>query len=344
MDPTDAQVTMLCTDPHPAHRGFADAIDAQCIDFQHRSLGPLDDGLAADVVNGLTYPAADVYIVEGSQPLYAALVARLTSGTPIVYLCADHGLYELGHGDFEGQSTMKSLVGRFGQPLISQVARHGIDGVIAVSEFAAEFTRPIVGDDTPMWVAHPYVQPAVFETLQAVSPAVDGATVVTVARGDRYKGVDMLVDAWPTVRDQHPEATLHIVGAGHPEMYETTAGVQVRGFVDDLAAALANGALFVQPSRMDTFPVATLEAMCAGLPPLVTSTTGTRSVARAIDPSLVVDPTPAALAAGISRYLDRNVVTRQTFSTRARAHGETFDEATRTAAFRQAFHELLEEL
>lgn len=344
MDLDRTNVVMLCTDPHPAHRGFAEAIGAECVDFRHRSAGPAAGTLLEDVVNGLTYPDADVYLVEGSRPLYAALLARERRDAKLVYLCADHGLYELGRGDFEGSSFGKSLVGRFGVPVVQAVARRGIDAVVAVSEFAAEFTRPFVDTGTPIRVAHPYVQPGTYDQLRDVSPSLDGTTVVTVARGDRYKGVDMLVDAWPAVRETHPDATLHVVGQGHPEEYEATAGVRVRGFVEDLPAALSEAALYVQPSRMDTFPVATLEAMCAGLPPLVTRTTGTRSEAGPIDDSLVVEPDSSALAAGVTRYLERPIADRRDLSRRARDRGSAFDETTQTDAFEQAFRSLLDDL
>lgn len=344
MDPDRVDTVMLCTDPHPAHRGFADAVDATCVDFRRRSAGSLSGTLLEDAYNGLTYPDADVYLVEGSQPLYAGLVARERRDASLVYLCGDAGLYELGRGDFEGSSAVKSLIGRFGTPVVRRVARHGIDGVVAVSAFAAAFTRPTVGSGTPVRVAHPYVQPEDYERLREVSPDLDGSTVVTVASGNRHKGVDLLVEAWPRVREHHPDATLHVVGDGHPQHYDERPGVALRGYVEDPHTELGAGALYVQPSRMDTFPVATLEAMCAGLPPLVTRTTGTRSEARAIDESLVVEPDVDALAEGVVRYLDRPVGDRRELSGRARERGRTFDEATRTAEFRRVYRQLLEEL
>ncbi len=172
-----------------------------------------------------------------------------------------------------------------------------------------------------------------------MSPELDANVAVTVGRGDRYKGVDRLAAAWPAVRERHPGAELHVVGSGHPE-YEQ-AGVAVHGFVDDLPAALARAGLFVQPSRMDTFPVSTLEAMCAGLPPLVTGATGTRSEACALDPSLVVDGSPESLARGVAEYFDRPVEERRTLGAAARERGRSFDEECRCAAFERAFYDVI---
>ena len=344
MDPDAVRVAMLHQDPHPAHRGFAEAVGADLVDYHRLGAGPFEGTVAEDALNGLAYPNYDVYLVEGSRPLYAALARRFTRGGKLVYLCADHGLYELGSADFEGGSAAKSLVGKFGTPAVRAVGRRGIDGVVAVSEFAAEFTRPVVGPDAPIEVAHPFIQPENYEALGGVEPTLDSNVAVTVARPWRYKGVDMLVEAWPRVREEFPDAELHVVGGGHPESYGETPGVKVRGYVEDLADAFAPASLFVQPSRMDTFPVSTLEAMRAGLPPLVTRTTGTRSEAREIDESLVVETNTYALSRGVREYFDRDADERRAFADRARERGARFDPASRKAAFREAFRRVLKAL
>lgn len=344
MDLSGVRVAMLYQDPHPAHRGFADAVGADLVDYRRHPLGRFDGSLLADAYNGLRYPRYDAYVVEGSRPLYAALAHRFTRGSRLVYLCADHGLYGLGRGDFEGDSVAKSLLGRFGRPAARAVGRRGIDGVIAVSSFAASFTRPIVGEDTPIEVAHPYVQPDRYDELGRAEPTLDAPVAVTVGRPNRYKGVDLLATAWPAVRERHPDAELHVVGRGHPERYAEIPGVRVRGYVDPLAAALDPASLYVQPSRADAFPVSVLEAMRAGLPPLVTDRTGTRSEARRVDPSLVVEPTPDALARGVSAYFDRPVAERRRLSERARECGARFDPDSRKAAFASALSGVLEDI
>ncbi|SNZ06760.1 Glycosyltransferase involved in cell wall bisynthesis [Natronoarchaeum philippinense] len=344
MNPDTADVAMLHQDPHPAHRGFAEAVGADLIDYHRLDLGPLDGTVAEDAVSGLTYPEYDVYLVEGSRPLYAALTRRFARSGKLVYLAADHGLYELGSSDFEGDSTLKSLAGRFGRPAARALGRRGIDGVVAVSDFVAEFTRPFVGPETPIEIAHPFVQPETYDALGGVEPNLDANVAVTVARPWRYKGVDLLVETWPAVREEHPDAELHVVGKGHPESYAETPGVRVRGFVENLADAFAPASLFVQPSRVDAFPVSTLEAMRAGVPPLVTQTAGTRSEARQIDDSLVVGATPGALAEGVCEYFGRGADERREFADRARERGARFDADTRTAAFREAFRAVLKAL
>jgi glycosyltransferase involved in cell wall biosynthesis len=92
---------------------------------------------------------------------------------------------------------------------------------------------------------------------------------------------------------------------------------------------------------MDTFPVTTLEAMCAGVPPLVTDRTGTRSEVRALDDGLVVESTASALAAGVAAYFDRSVRDRRRVGANARERGRCFNRVTRIAAFRRAFYDVV---
>jgi glycosyltransferase involved in cell wall biosynthesis len=344
MDPESARVAMLYQDPHPAHRGFAEAIGADLVDYHRLPVGSLSDTIIEDIINGLRYPQYDAYIVEGSRPLYGALTHRLTRGGKLIYLCADHGLYQLGSDYFEGDSALKSLIGKFGKPAVRALAQRRIDGVVAVSEFAAEFTRPIVGPDTPITIAHPYIQPEPYAALDAVKPDLSSTVAVTVGRACRYKGVDMLVQAWPAVREEFPEAELHVVGSGHPKAYAEVPGVHPRGYVEELADAFEPASLFVQPSRVDTFPVSTLEAMRAGLVPLVTNTAGTRSEASAIHSELVVQANPESIADGVRGYFRRKLNERETLSAEARNRAKRFDPDSRKAAFREAFRDVLKAL
>lgn len=128
----------------------------------------------------------------------------------------------------------------------------------------------------PLAVPPPWSQPA---TAPIDDPRIGPHAVVIVARmaaGERYKGHDALLAAWPAVLERQPDAQLVIVGGGDDEarlrarVQEGGVGARVifTGFVSEarLAAIYAQAAVFAMPSRGEGFGIAYLEAMAHGLP------------------------------------------------------------------------------
>jgi len=107
--------------------------------------------------------------------------------------------------------------------------------------------------------------------------------VGAVGRLDASKGMDLLVTAFKQYAPT--DAVLAILGEGkqRAELEELAAGdprIHLLGFRRDVDAALQCMDLFVSPSREESFGLAILEAMKAGLPVLSTATEGPRELLR----------------------------------------------------------------
>jgi glycosyltransferase involved in cell wall biosynthesis len=106
--------------------------------------------------------------------------------------------------------------------------------------------------------------------------------VVVVANLRPEKGHDVLVQAAPHVLRRFPDAAFDIVGAGPllDRLRQMTRQCEVGhaftffGHCDDVPARLAEGDIFVLPSRSEAMPNALLEAMAAGLPVVASSVGG----------------------------------------------------------------------
>ncbi|MCC7043672.1 MAG: glycosyltransferase family 4 protein [Acidobacteria bacterium] len=137
--------------------------------------------------------------------------------------------------------------------------------------------------------ANPGCRPVVACPLAVQSPATGGPiaadievgprTVVIVGRmmsSERYKGHDQLIEAWPDVVAQVPDAVLMCVGEGDDvgRLREKARGVGVLssvrfpGFVDETArgAIYRSAAALAMPSRREGFGLVYVEAMAAGVP------------------------------------------------------------------------------
>lgn len=116
--------------------------------------------------------------------------------------------------------------------------------------------------------------------LPELDPAKDysRAEILFVGVDFVRKGGEDLLRAFRVVRGRHPHARLHIVGPrGAPPSGAAQPGVEWHGFLDKgdpadaarLEALFRDATLFVMPSLYEPFGIAPLEAMCHGIPALV---------------------------------------------------------------------------
>jgi len=122
----------------------------------------------------------------------------------------------------------------------------------------------------------------------------DGVALVgSAGRIDTWKGVDTLLDAWPTVRAARPDAELVVAGGpvtGKEKYFDALAaraaelaGVHWLGHRDDVPELLADLDAFALPSsEPEPYGLIAIEALASGSPVVVTDGGGaTEIVARA---------------------------------------------------------------
>jgi glycosyltransferase involved in cell wall biosynthesis len=116
--------------------------------------------------------------------------------------------------------------------------------------------------------------------------ARDAQVVLSVARLDPQKGIDLLIEAFATLASKFPKAELLLVGDGPSRraLVEQVArsGVESRihfaGYRRDTPGLYRAAQVFVLPSRWEGMPNAVLEAMAAGCPVVATRVEGTEGL------------------------------------------------------------------
>jgi glycosyltransferase involved in cell wall biosynthesis len=128
-------------------------------------------------------------------------------------------------------------------------------------------------------------------------------TVVCVGRLCRQKGQDLLLDAWPDVRERVPEAQLVLVGDG-PDLEKlrrrADGAVVFAGHRHDVGDWLAAADVVAFPSRWEGMSIGMLEAMARGRSVVATDVPG---ASEALGDTLVPAEDSEALAAAISSRL-----------------------------------------
>lgn len=327
--------------PHPVHQGFAEVVEADLYKVDSPSLFGPEGSIPSEIYNGFRLPNYDIYIAEGTRSLYGALAGQISKDSTLIYLAADQSLYELQNLE-QQQSMLNRLISEYGMGLLKFYFNRYIDGVISVSDFIARSTTNIL--NVPTRVSNAYIQPDVFDSLGDISPSLDQNTAITIGAYEDYKGQDIMPEVWRGVREQYPNAELYLIGSGYPDFLDNTPGIKVCGFVEDLGDVLSKASVYIHPARADAFPVSVLEGLRAGLPAIVTSTTGTKSAVYSLDRNMMVERDVEEITNSILIYFAEPLSVRQNLSGKARKVGSQYNKESKQKQFRYRFEELVSEI
>lgn len=207
---------------------------------------------------------------------------------------------------------------------------------IAISEFELQLLRRAKASRCSL--LHPGTDTSFFRP----GPKSPLPTAVVVAQMNRLsmvrKGVDTAIQAVPSVRGRVPGFVLHVVGPmsddGRQYLAELEArvglaGVDVHGEVtrDEKKRFLSEAWLYVQPSLLEGFGLAVLEAMASGTAP-VCSTAGSLPEVVGEAGCLLEAPTPATLADAIVSLI-QDVPRREALQRAGVERARTFDRRAR---------------
>jgi glycosyltransferase involved in cell wall biosynthesis len=209
--------------------------------------------------------------------------------------------------------------------------------IAVVDEKAEEFKKFVPAAKERVYVLYNAIDP---ESLQLPSgysrssyryqfSIPENALVVgACGRLSWEKGYDLLVKAFRMILQYVPECYLLIVGDGpeRSKLEELAAALGVAdrvifaGYRADVSAVMSTFDVFVISSYIEAFPMVALEAMCAGLPIVMTNTVSAKDVLSSA--SLIVSPSAPSLAEGII-YLLKNPEARKRLAAKGKALVET---------------------
>ncbi|MFN2508809.1 MAG: glycosyltransferase [Chthoniobacterales bacterium] len=146
-----------------------------------------------------------------------------------------------------------------------------------------------------------------------------------LSRIDPKKGIELLLEAFASLRGEFPDALLVIAGDGEvpyvrqlhaaAERLSIDQHVLWPGFLSgaDKRAAFRAATMFVLPSHSENFGIAAAEALAAGVPVLLSDQVAVADDVREAGAGVVVPCDSKAIATGIRRLLTDSV-TRASFS------------------------------
>jgi phosphatidylinositol alpha-mannosyltransferase len=148
---------------------------------------------------------------------------------------------------------------------VRRLYRHGRSGVRLAVRSAAVVTAvsPIAGSSIDGVVEYRIIPNGIDVSRYKTGPKTPGR-VAFLGRDDERKGLPVLLEAWPTVREAFPDATLGVLGASRDEPID---GVEFFGWVGDEAkeTELGSASVFCAPNLGgESFGIIVAEAMASG--------------------------------------------------------------------------------
>jgi glycosyltransferase involved in cell wall biosynthesis len=142
-----------------------------------------------------------------------------------------------------------------------------------------------------------------------------GPLVVCSGRLCHQKGQDVLLSAWPLVRNKVPDATLILLGtgpAGESLNRNLPAGVVLGGEQEEVRDWLVAADVVAVPSRWEGLAYAILEGMAAGRPVVATDVAGAReSIGQEAGEVVPIGDAPRLADAISARLLTHEVAERE---------------------------------
>ena len=343
-------------DAHPRNRKFAESIDAdfhwvdQYLPYAEHNSGRIRRYLSW-IINALFFPKRTgytIFLTEGlhlPQPLMKYL-GLIGSNQKLVGLMVGEELY--------------FLYSRYYNRLTSWIMKRALeqyDLLLCKGQMQAFLAREILGKKCP--VLRPIINGIPKEKLEAllkVQPAIHSHNIVLLANGPGgfrvwYKGLDLMVKVVDEVSKLIPDISFTIVGNWNDSeicnMKASLSNLDKQHLiflppvsnVDKIAHLLSNFSVFFLISRGDCFPNATLEAMAAGLVPIISEWTGTKEVVAKVNENLILPLEKDKIVSGLLWFFDLSVEKKESLSQRSKEAVSIYKEETAIQLFQKALFE-----
>ncbi|MFC1648310.1 glycosyltransferase family 4 protein [Nanoarchaeota archaeon] len=318
----------IYTDPHFAHKGFADAIKADSVkggsDLLPKPLYFITGFFKAWGLKGY-----DVLFVEGATCMYLAYWVKKFHCSKIIYHDADSLFYrDLPRYKRIKRRMMRMLLG-------------AVDGVTSDSKMSRKYVKMQL--KVPVEVTYPYIHP---KKWARVKPDLNSKKIIYVGRLAPEKSMFNTMKAFKILKAKYPDAELHIIGDGNQreELEEMEIeGVTFHGFQKDPEKFMDGCSIGLQVSDYEPYGCAALEYAAAGIIPLLGDRNGANEVLRISQ--LVTDPdSPKAIAAKLAELFDMSPSARRRLQSKAKAVALKNTEKTYTKKFKEAFMRIFNEI
>lgn len=343
---------------HPIHQALAKAVTSEFrfvdepLRWQDKNR-PQALNIVACMINALLFRGKknyDVFLVDNLHftPVFLKIFGLIDRKQKIVVHLGSHTLYFMSAGKF---SRFTSKLHRW--------ALNKYDAVICEGNYSFNIAKALLNKPYPM-IYESFIGITEERKLKLNECVVDtgSGNILIIAGGPTefrkfYKGLDLMLDGFRIAIKNLPDLKLNIIGHWSIEIInkllenysaDEKAKVKFLGPQAQIENHFSSTALCLHCTRGDAFPTSTIETMCAGIPTMVSETTGTKQIVREVDEKLIVAPEQHAIAAGITWYFNESAETRKILSERAKKSTYVYSEMNSIEHYQKIFKNIVKDL
>lgn len=217
--------------------------------------------------------------------------------------------------------------------------KYSVQRVVAVGWSVAEVYQERLSPKPIVVIPNAVPSPPVLsnesreDLRSSLSIGPENTLLIAVGRLEAQKAFDDLLIAFAELQETQPQTRLIIAGQGPDQTVlgdqiqelDLTGEAQLLGLRDDVPALLAASDIFVSSSHWEGLPLATLEALMAGLPVVVTAVGDVPRVVTDESGILVPPGQPKQLAAALRRVVVDDDLRRSLGQSAQRTANESFE-------------------
>jgi glycosyltransferase involved in cell wall biosynthesis len=217
------------------------------------------------LIRSLFLPKADVYLCEGGTDILTVLPRKILN-PKIKIICIIASSY--------GVIGVTNPISKF----IMRILINKCDGAIAVSDYIRNSLRH-ERINIPIEIVEPYVD---IERFRKVNVNLTTNNFLYIGRNHYERNISFLKEIFKENKYQ-----LTLIGNGFKN--KRIKNIIERSATKNIEKYMKLNTFFIDLSLFAPFPVAVLEAMSAGMVPIVSINCGNEYLVRKVDPELVID-------------------------------------------------------
>jgi len=269
----------------------------------------------------------------------------LDSDSKIINLFSDPRLFYLDRkikfdiegGEIEKKSGVKSFV--------FKILMNKLDGAICVGKFEESLLKKYYKSSVKK--VDVFINKDFHKKLLKIKPKFKEKNILFISHGpDTYcKGIDILIK----VAERNKNKNFTIVGKSYEKFIQNNVIPKNVKFIGGLQRAemykiFENNSLYLHLGRGESFGIAILEAMAAGLPCIVSELTGAKEVIKKVDASFIVPLNEKIINKKIIEYFNKSLIEKRSLSEKFREQSKFYSEEKQLQNFKKQFEKLIKEI